>query len=206
MPVEVWVSLVALVGVLLSVLVSLLISRSTVSTELRKLRFEAKKTYDSKLLDKRLDIYPGLYFLLSDFIKETHRKPVSKEMVKTLLGCIEEWDSKNAVYFSIDTANVCYQFRGYLVKLLRLSDEEFLKTFSSRKSVRALRDEAASLEFALKSDLGIYGIEDSDNEVYGIRFVNSFTQIKKGARAGGFADTGRLEPGRAPNSSFDPAA
>jgi len=177
--IELWVAFIALVGVILSGIVSIIVSRRTINTEFKKLRFEAKKTYDSKLLDKRIEVYPSLYFNLSDFIKKIHRKSVSIEMLQSLIERIEEWDSKNAIYFSVDTANVCYKFRSRLYKLSRMPAEDFVKIFAVPESVKELRDQTASLEFALKSDLGIYGIQDSDQEVYGVRFVTSFPEIGK---------------------------
>ena len=183
MPSELWIPLIALAGVLLSAIVSLLISRNTIHTELRKVRIEAKKTYDSKLLNKRLDVYPGLYSILSKFIKELRYEHPSKDMLKSLLTNVDDWDSLHALYFSTETAIVCYDLRANLNKLCKLKDEEFLKIFSSSEKIKELRDEAASLEFALKSDLGIYGIETSESEGYNIKFVNSFTQISKRRKA-----------------------
>lgn len=188
MPKELWIPLIALAGVLLSAVVSLLLSRNAIGTEVRKLRFEAKKTYDSKLLEKRIEIYPGLYSILSKFIKELRDSSLSKDMVKSLLTEVEDWDSKHSVYFSIGTAGVCYAFRKHLYELCKLKEEEFLKRFSTTEDVRKLRHETASLEFALKSDLGIYGIEASDDDVYGTRFVDSHAQISKRPKVGRLID------------------
>lgn len=203
---ELWIPLIALAGVLLSAVVSLLISRNAIGTELRKLRFEAKKTYDSKLLDRRIEVYPSLYSILSKFIKELRDSPPSKDMVKSLLTQVDDWDSRHAVYFSTDTGMVCYAFRKHLNELCKLKEEEFLKRFSTKEAVKELRDETASLEFALKSDLGIYGIEDSDDKVYEPKFVNSYTQISKSPKVGRLIDKKMVKLDTAPNKSVKPTA
>ncbi len=161
---EILIALIALIGVLLSVSVSLLASKNAVNTELRKLRFESKRFYDSKLLEARLSVYPRLYFLLSSFIKEAKYESIRRSTLETLLAQINEWDSKNAVFLSEHSGHVCYLFREDLWELLQKGDEELRRTLSSPDFLKDLTKMVQGVEVAIKSDLGIYGVEVADGQ------------------------------------------
>jgi hypothetical protein len=60
MPVEIIVALVALAGVLVSVVASVLTSVRLVNVELQKLRTEIQQTCAGELLKKRLRVYPDM--------------------------------------------------------------------------------------------------------------------------------------------------
>jgi len=152
---EVLVSLIALFGVLLSVTVSVFISLRTTNTEIQKLRTEIQQTYTGKLLDKRLELYPEMYYLLSDFRKKFDVADISKEDVKRLLKQTSEWNSKHSILFSGQTTLISVRFRKLLTRLVQ-------DGFESNESLRELIRTLAELEVALKSDIGIYVIEFSD--------------------------------------------
>jgi hypothetical protein len=162
---EIVVALIALFGVLLPILVSLFVSKKTISTELRKLRFQAEQVFWSEILKRRMDTYPQLYYLLSEFNKKiefTHQ--ISKTDIESLSVKINEWDSENAIVFSRRTATLCYRFREMLWELIEESDEELKKKLSNQELLRDIYQKTGTLELALKSDLGIYGVDVSNAE------------------------------------------
>lgn len=154
--------MIALAGVLVSVATSLFTSIRMVGTELQKLRTEIQQTYAGNLLEKRLDIYPGLYALLSDFIKQIQFDTVSRAALEKLRAQMEEWDSKHSIFFSGRTGVICYGFRLMLAQLLQETDEELQRKLVSDEFLRELRHRVQELELALKADLGIYVVEFSD--------------------------------------------
>ena len=162
MSTEIIVALIALFGVVISVVISLYTSMKQTKVELQKLRSEIQETYAGKLLEKRIEIYPDMYFLLSDFGKKIQYGLVSKSDVTELLGRIDDWDSKKSLFFSAITNSVSYHFRKTLVQITKMTDEEFQKEFASEETRRDLRHKAGTFELALKSDLGIYVVEFSD--------------------------------------------
>lgn len=128
MSTEITVALIAFCGAVLSIIASALISTRQTNIELQKLRTEIRQTYADKLLEKRLEVYPALYFLLSDFLKSILKlRIVSKESISKLRAEIDDWDSKHAVLLSGRTGIICYQFRGLLGELLQQTDEDLQK-------------------------------------------------------------------------------
>lgn len=162
MPTEILVALIAFAGVLASVAASLVTSMRLTNAELQKLRTEIQQTYADKLLEKRLDVYPSLYALLSDFVKKIQSNTMSKSVLEELRTQIEEWDSKHAVLFSGRAGIICYRFRKMLAELMQKPDEELQKDLASVDFLRELRYKTGELELALKGDLGIYVVEFSD--------------------------------------------
>jgi hypothetical protein len=159
---EILTALIALTGVVVSVTVSLFVNIRQTNTELQKLRSEIQQTYASKLLEKRLEVYPDLYFLLSDFMKKIEAGIASKSDIDELHHRTSDWNSRYAVFFSGHTGGISYRFRQMLLELTRMPDEEYRRKFESPEAVRELRHRVGEVELALKSDLGIYAVEFSD--------------------------------------------
>lgn len=159
-------ALVAMFGALLSTLISLFVSRKVAANEIQKLVVKARTSFDTRLLEKRLDVYPALFLLLSNFIKEIEFGFVSRDTINKLVNEMNKWDSANAIFFSKISADVCYEFRHYLGNLQKEHDNEVKKHLSSSEFLENLRDRTATVEFVLRSDLCIYGIKPSKNDVY----------------------------------------
>lgn len=158
MPKEAIPPLIALLGVMLSIAVSLLTSRMVFKNEMRKLILEARKAYDSKLLEARLNAYPALYLILSRFAKQSRHEPISRDNMDSFLRDIDEWDSRNAILFSARTGHLCGSLRESLEAWL-VAD---VATRPGMSTLQDLIQKIGILELALKSDLGIFGVEDSD--------------------------------------------
>jgi hypothetical protein len=157
---EILVSLIPLAGLILSALASLLISRRVVAAESHKLLFEAKKVYDNKLLEARLATYPNLYTLLSKFIKGTRQQSIERSTLESFIAEVNEWDCTHAILFSTYAGKACHDLRHFLEDLLRENNETLIQSLSSQPVIRTLIGKIRKLELALKSDLGIYGVDD----------------------------------------------
>lgn len=159
MPVEILVALIAFIGVVLSVLASLFASLRATRTEVEKLRGELQQTYTGKLLERRLDTYPDLYKLISDFLKEIQFGTLTKPKLDKLLTEIIEWDSSHAIFLSMSAGSKLYDFRKKLSTELASTIDE---TLTGEEFLKDMRKQIEELEVALKNDLGIYVVEFSD--------------------------------------------
>ena len=167
-------ALAALLGVAISAAISLVLSKWVAANEIKKMRLETKKAFDSKLIEERLKRYPELFALLSQFIKDVEFGSVSKETVKTLLTAVNAWDSQNAIVLSHSTAKGCYDYRHYLSNLLKNEENSF-----SEDRLKELHTMTAVVEFALRSDIGIYGIKSSKEGDIEIRHVDSYARLEE---------------------------
>ncbi len=163
---EIIAALIALIGVVLSVLVTSAISRRTVRVEIQKLRAKLQEVYATKLLDSRLQTYPDLYSYMSDLVKlAIHRTP-SRAELSELRDKVEVWDSKHAVFLGKDTTNICCSFRMALAEALLETSTRSVEPPSGRPEwLRALLGKATALELGLRSDLGIYGFETARDDI-----------------------------------------
>lgn len=157
-------AIIAFTGVVASVVASLFTSKRQADIEVQKLRAEIRQTYAGKLLEKRIDVYPALYKLLSDFDKMLRLDKVSRSVVEELLRQIFEWDSENALIMSGYAGRILYEFRKLLMDWLQLPDNDFQRKFASSDEKWNRLQEVGKVELALKSDIGIYVVEFSDEK------------------------------------------
>ena len=168
---EILVALIALIGVLVSVAISLFSSMRLTNTELQKLRQEIQKTYSGKLLDKRLEVYPDLYYLLSDFAKKALFGTVVKRDLEKLLDQTNKWNSRHSILFSGQTNKVSYHFRKTLTELAQQGAD-------SPEALHSFIDMLSEFELALKSDLGIYVVEFADTT----KRFSSYTDLSEAVK------------------------
>jgi hypothetical protein len=182
MPTEIAVALIALAGVVFSVIVSVLVSMRQTNTELERLRVEIRQIYTDKLVEKRLEVYPAFYALLSSFAKEvSDHGVVTNEGVVTLRAQLSKLDSKCALLFSSHTGHIAYNFRLWLKELAQQPDQELRQMYQTPESIREIRHKVDEFEVALKSDIGIYTVELSDTspDFQSYKEVNSELARKK---------------------------
>jgi hypothetical protein len=74
-----------------------------------------------------------------------------------LLARINEWDSQNALFFGPDTSNICATFRWNL--------RAAVDDISNPSNHQGLLNLAARPELALRSDIGIHGIDVSRSDL-----------------------------------------
>lgn len=159
MSIEVVAPLIALIGVIISALISYIISVRQSKSELQKLRTEIYREFGSKLFEKRLEVYPELYALLSGFVKVIQFDKISKAALKDFLSKWQEWDTRNALFFGSFTGSLSFFLRREFIEMANKSDEELERELSSADSLKRLRKQLGRLELALKHELGVFEFE-----------------------------------------------
>ena len=146
------------ISVLISACVAWATARLSVRMELQKLRLGVQQKLLEQLVAARLVVYPGLYSLLSELPKISRAAVKDAAALRNFLEQVNTWDSKHAILLGPHSTNVCYQFRKTLTEAASIAGEASNET-NQRKVMDAVFSQAELLELALRSDLGIYGVE-----------------------------------------------
>jgi hypothetical protein len=150
----------ALIAAVISAAISAAVARLSVRAELKKLRLGIQQRLLEQLVAARLLVYPELYALISGVVKAWSIEIPDSVAIERLLKQVDDWDSKHAILFGRDTINICYEFRALLsVSAQHLTKISHGDSASRGKIVRSIFHGIARLELALRSDLGIYGID-----------------------------------------------
>ena len=180
MSMEIVASLIALAGVLISVVVSLLVNTRQTNIEIQKLRTEILQNFNSKLFEKRLEVYPDLYNSLSDFITTIQYDSITNAALEKLLEEMHAW-RKYSILFSARTGLIGYELNSMLHEMTRKSDDELKVDFESPESRKALRRKIQRFELALKNELGIYSFE-SPTEIKEFVKFDTYQQVADSLR------------------------
>jgi hypothetical protein len=162
MSMEITVALISLVGVVFSILVSLIAGRRVANIEMQKLRLEIQQTYASKLIERRLEVYPEITSLLSKLVKTIRFTSLTQETFQEFRNQFEELDTNYSVLFSAKTGIIFHKFHNTMVEISKLSDSDIRKKFDSEIEIEKFQRQIGKVELALKNDLGIYVVEFSD--------------------------------------------
>lgn len=143
--------IVALAGVIISILASAFVSSRQSKLEVKKLRTGLQMTYVSKLIDKRLEAYPALF------------KPIS-EFEENLKNGIRRKSSADK-----------------LLKMMLASKVEFDEHVSTKENRDSIVLQIREFEIALKQDLGVYVIDfpDVDNNISSYAKVSELVHNSK---------------------------
>ena len=148
--------LVAVVPAVIALITALITARWTAGTELTKLSVGVQQKVFEQLVEARLARYPELYWLLSSFRKSTggsRPRTLDHATLDALLTAVNNWDSHNALFLGPEAAHVCAEFRTNLWTLWGTNRN------ATEEEIDGLVDHSNKLELALRSDLGIYGIQ-----------------------------------------------
>ena len=167
-------SAISMLGVLISVTVSVIVSRQQNKIELEKIKRQLEQAYAESLFDKRLEIYPQLYNFLSNY-----RKAIlyGKQNVKNLLefrDTIDQWNSQYSFFFTGSTGRISGKFRGYLKDLLakgknsKIEDDDW----------KAIQEILRYFEISLRSEIGVSTIEPA-SQIEGIEEIYRFIEQRR---------------------------
>src|SRR6185369_15517581 len=106
--------------------------------------------------------YPALYCLLSDLPKALESGSDIEVRLSDLLRRVNEWDSKHSIFLSPEASNICYGFRHKLLGLAEAHSGNIRDAVDKTRRSELLRW-AERLELALRSDLGLHGMELAAN-------------------------------------------
>lgn len=173
---EVIAASIALIGVIVSVLISFFTSRRQANIEVEKLRTEIHQDFSLKLFEKRLDHYPDLYQYLSEFKKVIQYEEVTQERMIDFFKQLQEWDSRHSILFGSDTGKLLYHFRKEVFDLTRRSNQDIEAYFNDSETRHLFIQKMAQLELSLKSELGIYAY-NSPTDVREAKRFRSYQEV-----------------------------
>ena len=154
MTTEIVVSIIALVGVIVSAGVSYFVSHRETSASLRQVREERIQGIGIKVLEKRIELYPELYGYLSTFFKSIKFGTLSPEAVESLFSQLDQWSNQNAIFYSEFTDYMSYQLYTELSRLKRLPREDLGEELASETIQIQLAKMVIALKLGLQSGLG----------------------------------------------------
>lgn len=150
-------SLIALFGVFVSVFVTYLSSRALLKSKIRELETETLLQNSDRLIQKRLEVYPLLYYILSDMLKKIKKdllkgqaELINKDLINSFFEEYEELNSKFGIFFSTQSGLYSSMLRNYL--FLLLNKDDVLNT----NVLKELKSLIGDLEFSLKQEIGVY--------------------------------------------------
>jgi len=162
-------SAISVLGVIISVMVSVMITRQQNKVELEKITRQLEQAYAKSLFDKRLETYPQLYYLLSSYSKTIQYNQQNVKNLLELRDAIDDWNSQYSLFFTGSTGKLSGTFRGYLRTILaegpksKIRDEDW-------KNIRRI---LYHFEKSIRSEIGVSTIEPV-SRVEGIEEVYKF--------------------------------
>lgn len=181
---EILVALISLIGVFISIAVSLFVSVRQTNVELQKLRSEIQRSYAGKLHEKRLEVYSDIYFALSDFTKKIENLTINKSNIASFNERLLNLDSKYAIYFSSQTGIIAYRFRRFMDDFVKLSEQDLYQILKDGNFLSELKWKIGEYELSLKSDIGIYVVDfdDVSRRISSYRELNDAVEKKKNSK------------------------
>lgn len=157
---EIIVSLLTLLGAILSVIIGYSKTLRTIDTELHKQHYGVLNIYAKGLFEKRLSVYSELYSILSNAVKiidypDLFTEPVNIVDIENKLN---EWDSNYGLLLTKESGARAMTVR----KALRTLSSKFTTIHDCLKdheSKEKLEESLVGLEVALRVDLGVYAVE-----------------------------------------------
>jgi hypothetical protein len=150
---------IALAGAVLSALVAYLVARRQTATELRKARIQSDTQYFQGLFNKRLELYPDLYEVLSDLGLAVIEKRVTRQVLYDSLKDIQGWDRRHALLLSPLSAQSLIELRKIIAAMTADTEAD-----PSRTQVRELlRPMLINLQLSLKNEIGVMQAEGFHN-------------------------------------------
>lgn len=155
-------SLIALAGVLASLILAYITSRKTLNTELLKITTSVEQAYTIRIIEERSKRYPAVYEIIGSLaadiaamekgFKKLHA-PITKKRLLQTMSDYNDLKDGHSIFYSIDTAYAFYAFSERLNELIHLlqSKDDVLP----REYLDELRTKISLAEMGLKRDLGI---------------------------------------------------
>lgn len=141
-------------GTLASALIAAAVSAFQARRTVENLRIEVLERYSTSLYAKRLEVYPDLYFILSELGKIRADRSVTNKDVLDTLAALNAWDSKNAIYVSATTIRLLLDVRDVFARCREFPEGSVL----DEKLEAQVFYEALRLEQGLKEELGVYEV------------------------------------------------
>lgn len=152
-------AILSLLGVVISVAASLVVGRMNNAGQFERFSKKLEHKYTQPLFQKRIEVYPELYSIVSGLAKKTNKGIATIEDVKTAAELVDSWDNENAIFASNALIGKLSNFRYELHKLSQLNKEK-LKTTEIRKIIF---DNVREIEISLQQEIGIFASKGFHN-------------------------------------------
>jgi hypothetical protein len=159
MSTEILVSLIALAGVIVSVIISYIASQRQIRTEINNSRLQIKHAYATKLFENRFSTYPQLFEITSSFVAKIRYSTIKKSDLNDFLEKIHNWDSRNSIFLSAMTTKRLFRVIRLAHQLQDSNDDVLEKGGLIERFIPLL----AELELSLKTELGVFSQVDFHN-------------------------------------------
>jgi hypothetical protein len=152
-------SIISIVGVLISVIVSVIITRTQYKVELEKIKKHLEQEYLKSLFDKRVETYPQLYNLLAGYGKIIqYNKQNTKSLIK-LRDELDNWNNQHSIFFSRATAKLSSRFRAYLHSILSKGTNSEIQ----QEDWDLIHNIMERFGMSLKSEIGVASMQPVGN-------------------------------------------
>ena len=164
MKTEIITSIIAVSGVVLSIILTFYSTKRQLKAEIKKVHTAIEQDYLRIILAKRVEIYPKIYFELHEFMRLIFDNPPTVDELKKFDETLSELNSKYAVFLGVRTADIYYKLRRYIYSIILKMEDKGQSKVESQDRMNALRKNIQKLEIGLKKDLGIFLVEFQDGE------------------------------------------
>ncbi|HTE23669.1 hypothetical protein [Flavitalea sp.] len=151
-------AITAIATVITSLLTAYFTTLKTIRTERDKIRSNVHLAYSNKILEKRLEIYPLFYALMSDLAKDIFYNTCTLDKIQKFQKHLDMLDSEHVIFFSGVSTVELGKLRRFLKNIL------FHKTALTIDQLSELKGLLGDVENSLKRDIGIYIVEFNDPE------------------------------------------
>ncbi len=134
--------------------------------------FDYIQSHSDHILEKRIDVYPIIYQIVSSLIKSIREEYIDLEIIKNSLINTDKWDSEFSLFLGSISVENMDKYRKILIHM-KSSNESL-----TRKNIDKLYRASASLELSLKQELQIFNIES----LYPQDSINHYRNIQDSIR------------------------
>lgn len=143
---------IPIISVIISVVSSIVITALKNKSELKNIKTQLEQRYATSLFDKRVEIYPNLFFILSNYGKIIEYGKQTKTNLTEFRDNLDSWDSKNAIYLTPPIFKFSWRFRKYLNLVLSTCSESEL----SETNWDDLRNILIQYAKVIRAEIGIF--------------------------------------------------
>ena len=170
--------LIPIISGVITLIASLWLTTLKNKTELRKIQTQQEQNYTKSLFDKRIEVYPKLYSMFSDYEKLIRDNKQSIESLHTLKDDVDLWNTQFGIFFTDSTTNISFRFRKYL-NLLLTNDSGSNISIDDWNLVQKI---LLTFEKSLRTEIGIYhtkaaGESEEVKNIY-IKIEDAINNIK----------------------------
>jgi hypothetical protein len=157
-----FVALISLLGIVISVTASLLIGRMNNVAQFERFTKEIEQKYTQPLFQKRIEVYPELYSIISGFAKKSNIGIATNVDIKKTVQLVDSWNNKNAIFASNSLIGKLSNFRHELHEWSSLTNKQLQTTEIQKKIFYKIRD----IEKSLQQEIGIFATQGFHNHYW----------------------------------------